>query len=76
MAGAAPWYEKGDIALPCATQNKLNGEHARALVANGCIAVSEGANMPSIPEAVETFQEAKLLYAPGKASNAGGVSGS
>ena len=74
VAGAAPWYEKGDIALPCATQNELNGEHARALVANGCIAVSEGANMPSTPEAVETFQEAKLLYAPGKASNAGGVS--
>ena len=74
VAGAAPWYEKGDIALPCATQNELGGEHARALVANGCIAVSEGANMPSTPEAVETFQEAKLLYAPGKASNAGGVS--
>ena len=74
VAGAAPWYEKGDIALPCATQNELNGEHARALVANGCFAVSEGANMPSTPEAVETFQEAKILYAPGKASNAGGVS--
>ena len=55
-------------------KNELNGEHARALVANGCIAVSEGANMPSTPEAVETFQEAKILYAPGKASNAGGVS--
>jgi glutamate dehydrogenase (NADP+) len=74
VAGAAPWYEKGDIALPCATQNELNGEHARALVANGCIAVSEGANMPSTPEAIRVFQEAKILYAPGKAANAGGVS--
>ena len=72
--GRRPWEQKVDICLCCATQNELNGEHARALVANGCIAVSEGANMPSTPEAVETFQEAKILYAPGKASNAGGVS--
>src|SRR5690606_22355950 len=57
----------------CATQNELNGEEAKALVANGVICVSEGANMPSTPEAVETFLNAKILFAPGKASNAGGV---
>ena len=74
VAGQKPWGEKGDIALPSATQNEINGEHAKMLVANGVIAVSEGANMPSTPEAVSTFQEAGLLYAPGKASNAGGVS--
>ena len=73
VAGAKPWYEKADIALPSATQNELDGDAARALVANGVIAVSEGANMPSTPEAVKVFQEARILYAPGKAANAGGV---
>ncbi len=73
-AGERPWNEKADIALPCATQNEINGEEAQALVNNGVIAVAEGANMPSTPEAIEIFQNAKILYAPGKASNAGGVS--
>jgi len=68
-----PWGVKCDIALPCATQNELNGKEAKALVKNGCIAVAEGANMPSTPEAITVFQDAKILYAPGKASNAGGV---
>ena len=72
--GQKPWGIKADIALPSATQNELDGEHAKILVANGCIAVSEGANMPSTPEAIHVFQEAKILYAPGKAANAGGVS--
>jgi len=70
---ARPWSVNCDIALPCATQNELNGEEAKTLVANGCILVSEGANMPSTPEAIEVFQNAKILFAPGKASNAGGV---
>ncbi len=74
VAGARPWGEKADIALPSATQNELNEEEAKTLVANGVIAVSEGANMPSTPGAIRVFQEAKILYAPGKASNAGGVS--
>ncbi len=74
VEGARPWGEKCDIALPSATQNELNGDDARKLLANGCIAVSEGANMPSTPEAIEQFLEAKILYAPGKAANAGGVS--
>ena len=74
VAGARPWSEKADIALPSATQNELNGDEAKQLVANGVIAVSEGANMPSTPEAIRVFQEAKILYAPGKAANAGGVS--
>jgi len=74
VEGAKPWGEKCDIALPSATQNELNGDHARTLVENGCIAVSEGANMPSTPEAIKVFQDAKVLYAPGKAANAGGVS--
>ena len=74
VEGAKPWFEKADIALPCATQNELNEEAAKALVENGCIAVSEGANMPSTPGAIKVFQNAKILYAPGKASNAGGVS--
>ena len=68
-----PWGVKCDIALPCATQNELNGEEAKTLVDNGCICVSEGANMPTTPEAIEVFQNAKILFAPGKASNAGGV---
>jgi len=68
-----PWEIKCDIALPCATQNEINGTDAKMLVRNGCICVSEGANMPSTPEAVETFIEHKILYGPGKAANAGGV---
>lgn len=74
VAGARPWDEKCDIALPSATQNEIDGDDARALLKNGVIAVSEGANMPSTPEAIAEFQKAKILYAPGKASNAGGVS--
>ena len=71
--GEKPWGIKCDIAMPCATQNELNGDAARKLVANGCYCVTEGANMPSTPEAIEVFQSAKILYSPGKASNAGGV---
>lgn len=74
VAGGRPWGEKCDIACPCATQNELDGDDAKTLLQNGCIAVSEGANMPSTPEAVDAFVGAKILYAPGKASNAGGVS--
>jgi len=73
VAGERPWSVKCDIALPCATQNELNGEEAKQLVDNGCICVSEGANMPSTPEAIHEFQKGKILFAPGKASNAGGV---
>jgi glutamate dehydrogenase (NADP+) len=68
-----PWSVNCDIALPCATQNELSKDEAKNLVANGCILVSEGANMPSTPEAIAVFQESKILFAPGKASNAGGV---
>ena len=68
-----PWGIKCDIALPCATQNELNKSEAETLVSNGCICVSEGANMPSTPDAIEVFLNAKILFAPGKASNAGGV---
>ncbi len=68
-----PWGIKCDIALPCATQNELNKTEAVTLVRNGCICVSEGANMPSTPDAIEVFLNAKILFAPGKASNAGGV---
>jgi len=67
------WTVKCDVALPCATQNELDGESARALVANGCYAVAEGANMPSTPEAVELFQKSGVLFGPAKAANAGGV---
>ena len=67
------WMVPCDVALPCATQNELDGESARALVENGCYAVAEGANMPSTPEAVEIFQKAGVLFAPAKAANAGGV---
>ncbi|MBP5170587.1 MAG: NADP-specific glutamate dehydrogenase [Bacteroidales bacterium] len=74
VEGARPWNEKCTIALPSATQNEINGDDARALLKNGVIAVSEGANMPSTPEAVNEFLKAKILYAPGKAANAGGVS--
>jgi glutamate dehydrogenase (NADP+) len=73
VAGAAPWYEKGDIALPCATQNELLIDDAKQLVANGCIAVAEGANMPTSLDATHYLQENGILFCPGKASNAGGV---
>ena len=71
--GKRPWRAPCDLALPCATQNELDGDDARALLDNGCIAVSEGANMPSTPDAVHTFRERKILFGPGKAANAGGV---
>ncbi len=71
--GERPWSVKCDIALPCATQNELNGEEAKALIDNGCMCVSEGANMPSTPDAMHAFQKSGILFAPGKASNAGGV---
>lgn len=74
VEGGRPWGEKADIALPSATQNELNGDDAEILIKNGIFAVSEGANMPSTPEAVEVFLNNKILYAPGKAANAGGVS--
>ncbi|MCB0451998.1 MAG: NADP-specific glutamate dehydrogenase [Aequorivita sp.] len=73
VEGKRPWEVKCDIALPCATQNELNGEEAEMLLKNGCICVGEGANMPCTPEAIEAFQKAKILFSPGKASNAGGV---
>lgn len=73
VEGKTPWGVKCDIALPSATQNELNGDDAKKLIANGCICVSEGANMPSTPEAAEYFVEKKILYGPGKAANAGGV---
>jgi glutamate dehydrogenase (NADP+) len=72
-AGKRPWEVKCDCAFPSATQNEISGKDAEALVKNGCKLVAEGANMPSTPEAIEVFQKAKILYAPGKASNAGGV---
>lgn len=71
--GERPWGVTCDVALPCATQNELNGDEAQTLIDNGCMCVSEGANMPSTPEAIEKFHQAKILFAPGKASNAGGV---
>lgn len=71
--GKRPWFIKCDVALPCATQNEVDVEDAQALVDNGCTCVAEGANMPTLPEAIEIFQKAKILYGPGKASNAGGV---
>ena len=73
VAGKRPWSVKCDIALPCATQNELNGEDAKTLINNGCMCVSEGANMPSTPDAMHAFQKSGILFAPGKASNAGGV---
>ena len=73
VEGAKPWGEKADIALPSATQNEIDEDAAKTLVANGVIAVSEGANMPSTPGAIKVFQDAKILYSPGKAANAGGV---
>ena len=72
-AGKTPWEVVCDIALPCATQNELNGQDAETLIQNGCACVAEGANMPSTPEAIHAFHDAKILFAPGKASNAGGV---
>jgi glutamate dehydrogenase (NADP+) len=72
-AGMTPWGVPCDVALPCATQNELLGMDARALVGNGCIAVAEGANMPTNLEGVHVFKEARILFAPGKAANAGGV---
>ncbi len=73
VEGKTPWNEKGDIAFPSATQNEINEADAKALVKNGCICVSEGANMPTTPEGVKVFLGAKILYGPGKAANAGGV---
>ena len=72
-AGETPWKLPCDIALPCATQNELDGKDAKGLIANGCFCIGEGANMPCTPEAIELFKKNKLLFAPGKASNAGGV---
>jgi len=71
--GETPWNVPCDMALPCATQNELDGQDAKNLINNGCLCVAEGANMPSTPEAIHAFGDAKLLFAPGKASNAGGV---
>jgi len=73
VEGQRPWGVHCDVALPCATQNEVDASDAKKLLANGCVCVAEGANMPSTIEAVEAFQAAKILYAPGKASNAGGV---
>jgi len=73
IAGKTPWNVPCDVALPCATQNELHGDDARALIANGCIAVAEGANMPTDLDGVHAFKAARILYAPGKAANAGGV---
>ena len=73
VEGKRPWEVKCDVALPCATQNELNEDEAKVLVANGTMCVAEGANMPSTPEAITVFQNAKILFSPGKASNAGGV---
>jgi len=73
IPGKHPWEVKVDVALPCATQNELNEEDAKHLINNGCICVTEGANMPCTPEAIELFQDYELLFSPGKASNAGGV---
>jgi glutamate dehydrogenase (NADP+) len=71
--GEKPWGVSVDLALPCATQNELNEDHAKLLVKNGCLAIVEGANMPCTPEAISVFTENKILFSPGKASNAGGV---
>ncbi len=73
VAGSRPWEVKVDVALPCATQNELDENDAKTLMANGCMCIGEGANMPCTPEAIEVFLENKVLYSPGKASNAGGV---
>jgi glutamate dehydrogenase (NADP+) len=68
-----PWSVKAEVALPCATENEINGDEAKTLIENGCFCVAEGANMPSTPEAIEHFLEAQILFGPGKAANAGGV---
>jgi len=73
FASKRPWEQKVDVALPCATQNELNEDDAKSLIENGCMCVGEGANMPCTPEAIEVFLEHKILFSPGKASNAGGV---
>jgi len=73
FAGERPWGVDCEVAMPCATQNEINGDEAQTLLSNGCFVISEGANMPSTPEAAHAFQKARILYAPGKASNAGGV---
>jgi len=73
VSGKSPWEVPCEVALPCATQNELNEKEAEMLIKNGCICVGEGANMPSTPEAIHQFTKHKILYAPGKASNAGGV---
>jgi glutamate dehydrogenase (NADP+) len=73
LEGARPWSVKCDVALPCATQNEINGDEAKTLTGNGCFCVAEGANMPSTPEAIDVWMEMKVLYGPGKAANAGGV---
>ena len=73
LPGQKPWKVKCDIAFPSATQNEINEADAKALVKGGCIAIGEGANMPTTPEGIAVFQKAKVLYAPGKAANAGGV---
>ncbi len=73
VEGTRPWEVKCDVALPSATQNEINGEEAEMLVKNGCFCVSEGANMPSTPEAIDVYMKHKILYGPGKAANAGGV---
>src|SRR5690606_7327085 len=73
LPGQKPWQFKCDIALPCATQNELDESDAKTLVANGCVCVAEGANMPSTAGAIKVFHKAKIAYAPGKAANAGGV---
>ena len=73
VQGKRPWEVKCDVALPCATQNELGKEDALTLIKNGVMCVAEGANMPSTPEAIEAFQEHKVMFAPGKAVNAGGV---
>ena len=73
LEGKRPWGVKCDVALPCATQNEVNAAEAKALVDNGCNCVAEGANMPTEPEGVEVFQNAGIMFGPGKAANAGGV---
>jgi len=73
VEGKRPWEVKCDVALPCATENEVSGSEAQTLIDNGCYVVSEGANMPSMPEAIEVYMKAKILYGPGKAANAGGV---
>jgi glutamate dehydrogenase (NADP+) len=71
--GERPWSVNCDVAMPCATQNELNGDEAKQLIKNNVIVVAEGANMPTTPEAIEALQKAKVMFSPGKASNAGGV---